>query len=88
MPNDQTHNNKVTLESIRMEKQQVLEEIRGRKKNMSTIARTIFYPERESGENGKMNQLMRYFTIGMNLYDGVMTGFKLMKKVRSIFRRR
>ena len=54
-----------------------LEEITQRKKKLSPLAPAA----------NKADSLMRSFNTGMAIFDGVVLGIKIMKKMRTYFRR-
>lgn len=74
---------KITLEDISRRKEELLEEIRLQKKAMTATARDIFAPLAPA--NNKADAIMRSFNTGMAIFDGVMMGIKIMRKVRSYF---
>lgn len=76
----------ITLEMIRRQKAEKLAEIRASKQRISDTARSLFRPNESS--NGSANALMNNFSSGMAIFNGVMTGFKIIKRIRSFFRRR
>lgn len=76
----------ITLEMIRQQKAEKLAEIRASKQRISDKARGLFHPSESS--NGSANALMSNFSSGMAIFNGVMTGFKIIKRIRSFFRHR
>lgn len=76
---------KYTLEEISERKKLLLGEIQIQKKLMTTITRDIFAPVAPAAN--KADSLMRSFNTGMAIFDGVMVGIKLMRKIRSYFRK-
>ena len=76
---------KITLEDISRLKFEKLEEIRTQKKVMARTARSIFAPLGPAVSKG--DAIMRSFNTGMAIFDGVMTGVKIMKKIRRYFRK-
>ena len=71
---------KITLEDIAQRKQEVLQEICDQKQAMADTTRRIFAP--------LGNALMRSFSTGIAIFDGVMLGMKMIRKVRGLFRKR
>ena len=61
-----------------------LEEITQRKKKLLTT-REIFAPLAPA--TNKADSLMRSFNTGMAIFDGVVMGIKIMKKIRAYFRK-
>lgn len=76
---------KYTLEDIDLRKKIVLDEIQFQKKAMTTAAREIFAPVAPAAT--KADALMRSFNTGMAVFDGVMIGVKMIRKIRSYFRK-
>ena len=83
--NNQPTTQKITLEDIARRKEEVLIELRVQKENMAATAKEIFAPLAPAASAG--SSLMRSFNTGMAIFDGVMMGIKIMRKVRSMFRR-
>lgn len=81
--NDTSHT-KITLESLRMQKLEALEELRAQKQIMADTAQTLFAPLAPAAD--KSTSVLRAFNTGMAIFDGVMTGVKLMRKIRNAFR--
>lgn len=77
---------KITLEDIAQRKQEVLQEICDQKQAMADTTRRIFAPLAPAASGG--NALMRSFSTGMAIFDGVMLGMKMIHKVRGLFRKR
>lgn len=76
---------KVTLEMISQQKAQKLTEIRESKQRITDTAIQLFRPNEEQGGN---NVLMNNFSSGIAIFNGVMTGFKIIKRIRSLFKRK
>ncbi|WP_455587518.1 hypothetical protein [Bacteroides sp.] len=85
MNNQQQPPQVITLEYIARLKKEKLEEIRNQQKAMSSTARKIFAPLAPAASKG--DALMRSFNTGMAIFDGVVMGVKIMKKVRRYFRK-
>lgn len=83
--NNQQTTRKITLEDIARRKEEVLIEIRVQKEAMTATAKEIIAPLAPAASAG--NTLMRSFNTGMAIFDGVMMGIKIMRKVRSMFRK-
>lgn len=73
-----------TLEEIAQRKKKLLIEIQAQKKAMTMTTREIFAPLAPA--TNKADALMRSFNTGMAIFDGVMMGIKVMRKVRAYFR--
>ena len=71
---------KITLEDIAQRKQEVLQEICDQKQAMADTTRRIFAPLAPAASGG--NALMRSFSTGMAIFDGVMRTLpkKILKK--------
>lgn len=76
---------KITLEAISLRKEEVLKEIRQQKERMATTTHELFAPLAPAAT--KADALARSFNTGMAIFDGVMMGMKVMRKVRSFFNR-
>ena len=70
---------KITLEDI-------AQEICDQKQARAETTRRIFAPRAPAASGG--NALMRSFSTGMAIFDGVMLGMKMIRKVRGLFRKR
>lgn len=72
-----------TLDMICQQKAALLAEIRQSKQRITNQSHELFYP----GEtiNGA-NMLMNNFNSGIAIFNGIMTGFKIIKRIRSLFR--
>ena len=75
---------KLTLENIAQRKKKLQGEIQVQKKAMTATVHNIFSPLPPA--NNKTNAIMRSFNTGMAVFDGVMLGIKLMRKIRKYFR--
>lgn len=74
----------ITLEMICQQKAEKLAEIRASKQRIVNNAREIFHPtETIKGANVLVNN----FSSGMIIFNGVMTGFKIIKRIRNFFRK-
>ncbi|WP_308757407.1 hypothetical protein [uncultured Bacteroides sp.] len=83
--NDTPKTEILTLEELRQQKAEALEELRAQKQAMADTARNLFAPIAPAANKG--TAIMRAFNTGMAVFDGVMLGMKLMRKARKIFRR-
>ena len=75
----------ITLDKICQLKAEKLAEIRASKQRIANQARELFHPAETIGS---ANALMNNFSSGMAIFNGVMTGFKIIKRIRGLFRRR
>ena len=77
--------NVITLDMISQQKAKKLEEIRASKKRIVDNARQIFHPTETLNS---ANTLMNNFSSGMVIFNGVLTGFKIIKRIRSFFKKK
>lgn len=73
----------ITLESIAQRKQGVRKKLHLQKQIMTDTARDLFAPLAPAADKG--NAIMRAFNTGMAVFDGVMLGLRMMKRVRRMF---
>ena len=86
MKNQQvTPSQPITLDMICQQKAEKLAEIRASKQRIANNAREIFNP---SETINSANSLMSNFNSGMAIFNGIMTGFKIIKRIREFFRKR
>lgn len=72
----------ITLEDIVRMKTEKLEEIRSSQKRIHSITHNLFHPQpSETGSSFLMNNLGS----GIAIFNGIITGFKIIKKIRSLF---
>ena len=76
---------KITLEEITQRKKKLLNEIHAQKRAMTATSGEIFDPLARA--SNKAVSLMRSFNTGMAIFDGVVMGIKIMKKIRAYFRK-
>lgn len=81
--NDTVQTEILTLEDLQQQKAEALEELRAQQQIMADTARNLFAPIAPAADKG--TAIMRAFNTGMAVFDGVMLGVKLMRKVRKIF---
>ena len=82
---DNTPNKPITLEMIRQQKTEKLTEIRASKQRITESARQLFHPVETTGG---ANMLVNNFSSGIAIFNGVMTGFKIIKRIRNLFRKK
>lgn len=82
--NDTSNIDHITLENLQKQKAEAREELRAQKKIMTDTAKDLFAPLAPAADRG--TAIMRAFNTGMAVFDGVMLGMKLMKKIRNSFR--
>ena len=83
--NDTVQTEILTLEDLQQQKAEALEELRAQQQIMADTARNLFAPIAPAADKG--TAIMRAFNTGMAVFDGVLLGVKLMRKVRKICRR-
>lgn len=81
----ETPKNVITLDMIAQQKAEKLEEIRASKQRIMDNARQIFHPTETLNS---ANTLMNNFSSGMVIFNGVLTGFKIIKRIRSFFKKK
>lgn len=82
---DNTSPQKITLEDITQRRKEVLLQIREQQQVMATTTHKIFAPLAPAASS--TSALLRSFNTGMAIFDGVMMGVKLMRRVRNMFSR-
>ena len=75
----------ITLDMICQQKADKLAEIRASKQRIADQARELFHP---SEVIGGAKLLSNNFSSGIAIFNGVMTGFKIIKRIRKFFQRR
>lgn len=85
MSNSTSTPKKITLEDVAQRKQKVLQEISDQKRIMTNITHRIFAPLTPAASSS--NALIRSFNNGMAIFDGVMIGMKIIRKIRRLFRK-
>lgn len=81
----ETPKNVITLDMIAQQKAEKLKEIRASKQRIVDNARQIFHPTETLNS---ANTLMNNFSSGMVIFNGVLTGFKIIKRIRSFFKKK
>ena len=79
------HRNSQLEEIIPTQKRKLLNEIHAQKKAMDKPQHARYLPPLLPANN-KADAIMRSFNTGMAIFDGVMLGVKVMRKVRTYFR--
>ena len=75
----------ITLDMICQQKADKLAEIRASKQRIADQARELLHP---SEVIGGAKLLSNNFSSGIAIFNGVMTGFKIIKRIRKFFQRR
>ena len=73
----------ITLDMICQQKAEKLAEIRASKQRITENARDLFRPSSNT-EEGKA--IMNNFSSGIAIFNGIITGFKIIKRIRNLFR--
>ena len=74
-----------TLEMICQQKEEKLAEIRASKQRISDSIGHLFKPE-DSTEDS--HTVMHNFNSGIDIFNGLITGFKIIKRIRNFFRKK
>lgn len=80
-----TPGTKLTLDMICQQKAEKLAEIRASKKRIANHTREIFNPTESTDGT---NALINHFGSSMTILNGVITGFRIIKRIRNFFRRK
>ena len=73
----------ITLNKIYQQKAEKLAEIQASKQRIANQTRELFHPSETA--NGT-NALVNNFSSGIAIFNGIMTGFKIIKRIRNLFR--
>lgn len=83
MNNPSIHTNPaMTLEDIVRMKAEKLEEIRASKGRIRNAAQDLFRSKRADTDD---NVLMNNISSGISIFNGIMTGFKIINRIRKFF---
>ena len=74
----------ITLEEVTERKEEIKRQIDDQGRIITLTVRDIFAP---APSDSATNTLMNSFTKGLAIYDGVMTGIKIMRRLKAFFRR-
>ncbi len=74
-----------TLEDIIARKQAKRKEILESKESLQTLAQDLFAPNESKN---KLDGLMQHVNMGIAAYDGIMTGIKILRRIRGFFDRK
>ena len=78
-----TSPNRTTLAMISQQKAEKLAEIQASKQRINQQAKELFHPSEDSGNT---HHLMNNFSSGIAIFNGIMTGFKIIRRIRNLFR--
>ncbi len=71
-----------TIEEINKLREEKREELRQSKEQLQQLGQQLFAPHESKG---KLDSLMRNINMGIAAYDGVMTGVKVLRRIRGYF---
>ena len=74
-----------TLEMICQQKEEKLAEIRATKQRISDSIGHLFKPEDSTKDS---HTVMHNFNSGIAIFNGLITGFKIIKRIRNFFRKK
>ena len=72
----------ITLEDIVRMKAEKLEEIRASKGRIRNAVQDLFRPKRADTDD---NVLMSNISSGISIFNGIMTGFRIINRIRKFF---
>lgn len=78
------NHNDITPESIARQKAEVLKKIQVHKASITESAHQLFAPIQPIAN--KSNGIMKTVNTGIAMFDGLMTGIKIVRSIRNIFR--
>lgn len=79
------NNIKYSIQLVSERKAQKKAELKASKDRIQEIAQDLFSPPETKN---KMDFLMHHFNTGMAAYDGIMTGVRIYKRIKSAFTRK
>lgn len=79
-----TATQEITLEDISRRKEALRKEIRQQKERMHATARQLFAPVKPAG---KADALLHSIQSGIAVFDGILLGMKIVRRIRKAFRR-
>lgn len=74
-----------TIEEINRLREEKKNEVRQSKERLIQLGQQLFAPHESKG---KLDNLMQQVNMGIAAYDGVMTGIKVLRRIRSYFKKR
>lgn len=80
-----TNSNPYTIETISRMRAEKKEELKQSKVKMQRLAQNLFSPPETKN---KMDLMMHHFNTGMAAYDGIMTGIKIYRRIKGMFKKR
>lgn len=82
---DQSADTTYTLEKIIERKQAKAKEIRQSKERIQDLTQDLFAPRQSKN---KIDGLMQHVNMGIAAYDGIMTGIKVLRRIRGFFEKK
>lgn len=73
-----------SVESIAQRRAEKKEEILRSKARIQNLAQELFAPQKSKNQ---MDNMMQHINAGIAAYDGLMTGLKILRRVRGFFSR-
>ena len=74
-----------TLEEINLLQNKKKGEITQSKERLQLLGKQLFAPHESKG---KLDQFAQYVNTGIAAYDGIMTGIKVLRRIRSYFEKK
>lgn len=79
-------NTATSFEMLQLQKAETLNELHAQKKIMAESVKNLFAPVAPA--NNKGTAIMRAFNTGLAVFDGVMLGIKVMRKMKTSLRKK
>ena len=74
-----------TLEEINRLRSEKREEARLSKERLQQLGQELFAPQESKG---KLDSFMQQINMGIAAYDGIMTGMKVLRRIRNYFKKK
>lgn len=74
-----------SIENIRQRRLAKQEELRQSKERIQDLGQQLFAPHESKN---KIDGLMQQVNMGIAAYDGIMTGIKILRRIRGVFDKR
>lgn len=74
-----------TIEMIRQQRLDKTAEVLQSKERMQQLARQLFAPQESKS---KLEGMMQHINTGIAAYDGILTGMKILRRIRTFFGRK
>ncbi|MCR4765704.1 MAG: hypothetical protein K5856_05990 [Bacteroidaceae bacterium] len=76
--------NNITLESIAQQKAAIKKRLDSQKQKMSALSNDFIAPLKPTAK--KSSAVMGLFNTGMVVFDGALIGFKLLRRLKKVFK--